>query len=161
MDELSVRIVRLEPMRVASAHGFGASPEAQAWDKLLSWVKSNGLLEDLGAHRFFGFNNPNPSHGSPNYGYEQWMTLDASVKAGGEVQIKEYPGGLYAVARCKGVETITPTWQKLVAWQEDSRYHMVHSQCLEECLTPQLFLAEGGEVPFDELLFDLYEPIAE
>jgi DNA gyrase inhibitor GyrI len=163
MEAFNVRIVRLEPMRVASAHGFGPSPETEAWDKLISWTKLKGLLEDLGVHRFFGFNNPNPSPGSPNYGYEQWMTIDASVEAEAEceVKIKEYPAGLYAVARCKGVDNIFPTWQKLVAWQEDSRHHMVHRQCLEECLKPQLFLAEDGQVPFDELVFDLYLPIAE
>ena len=161
MDDFEVRIVRLEPMRVASAHGFGTSPEGQAWDKLISWAKSKGLLEEPGAHRFFGFNNPNPSPGSPNYGYEQWMTVDDSARPEGEVQIKEYPQGLYAVARCKGVDSIFPTWQKLVAWQEDSPHRMVNRQCLEECLSPELFLIEGGEVPFHELVFDLYQPIAE
>ena len=35
MSELDVRIVKLEPMRVASAHGFGTNPEEQAWDKIL------------------------------------------------------------------------------------------------------------------------------
>ena len=34
MSELEVRIVYLEPMRVATFHGFGASPELLAWEKL-------------------------------------------------------------------------------------------------------------------------------
>ena len=35
MSELQVRIVELDPMYVASVHGFGASPEEIAWQKLV------------------------------------------------------------------------------------------------------------------------------
>ena len=83
MGELDVRIVKLEPMRVASAYGFGTSPEEEAWGKLLAWARAKDLLnEDV---RFFGFNNPNPSPGSPNYGYEQWMTVGQDVEPEGRV----------------------------------------------------------------------------
>ena len=160
MDELDVRIVHLEPMRVAYTLGFGPSPEAQAWDQLFHWIEARGLLQGISAHRFFGFNNPNPTPGSPNYGYEQWVTVDETAQPAGEVHIKEFSGGLYAVARCKGVDQIYPTWQQLVLWQEDSRYRMASNECLEECLTPQVFLAAGGP-DFSELVFDLYHPIAE
>jgi hypothetical protein len=84
MSELIVQIVRLEPTRVAAALGYGASPEMEAWGKLLAWAESQGLLAEIHKHRFFGFNNPNPSPGSPNYGYEQWMTVDSSIQPGGE-----------------------------------------------------------------------------
>jgi len=60
MSELEVRVITLEPMRVASAYGFGEQPETQAWTKILAWASSQGY-EDLSKHRFFGFNNPNPS----------------------------------------------------------------------------------------------------
>ena len=33
MSDLDVRIVKLEPVRVASFHGFGESPEDEAWNK--------------------------------------------------------------------------------------------------------------------------------
>ncbi len=36
MNELEVRIVRLEPMRVASAQGFGQNPEEIAWSKKIT-----------------------------------------------------------------------------------------------------------------------------
>ena len=73
--KLDVRIVQLEPLRVASALGFGPSPEAIAWEKILGWARQNGLPDAAStgatgkpAPRFFGFNNPSPSPGSPNYG---------------------------------------------------------------------------------------------
>jgi hypothetical protein len=82
MSELNVRIVKLEPMRVASVQGFGAGPEHQAWAKLQAWAERKGYIADLKSHRFFGSNNPEPSSGSPNYGYEQWMTVTLEVEPG-------------------------------------------------------------------------------
>ena len=154
MSELDVRIVKLELMRVASVYGFGESPELEAWEKLVAWAKPKGLLDDLERHRIFGFNNPNPSPSSPNYGYEFWITVDADEEPQGEVRIQEFRGGLYAVTRCKGVENITETWKQLVKWLVDSKYKHACHQWLEEHLGPV-------EPPLDELLLDLYAPIAE
>ena len=156
MTELQVRIVRLEPMRVASAQGFGEHPEAVAWDQILSFARAKGLMEDLSAHRFFGFNTPNPSPGSPNYGYTQWMTVGPDVEAEGEVEIKEVPSGLYAVTRCKGLDTIGEDWKRLVTWFADSAYKKPANfyECLEELLTPP-------DAAYEEYVFDLYLPIAE
>lgn len=151
MSELDVRIIKLEPMRVACSHGFGESPESEAWDKLLAWAKPKGLLDV--PHRFFGFNNPNPSPGSPNYGYDQWITVAPDVKAQGDIQILDFPGGLYAVAQCKGVSTIGDVWRELVIWREGSPYKTAHHQWLEELLTPP------DSTP-DDYVFDLYLPIA-
>lgn len=154
MSELKVRIVTLQPIRVASAHGFGESPEGQAWDKLLAWAESRGLLEDRRASRFFGFNNPDPSPGSPNYGYDQWMTVGPEVEGGDHVKIFDFAGGLYAVARCEGPSNIGEVWKQLVIWREESPYKTAHHQWLEEYLSP---LGVGPE----DYVFDLFLPIAE
>jgi AraC family transcriptional regulator len=155
MSELEVRIVKLEPMRVASAHGFGRNPEEQAWNKLLAWAKPQGLLDDRETHRIFGFNNPDPSPSSPNYGYEFWIVIGPEVEAEGEVKIKEIPGGLYAVTRCEvrgdAYEIIPGTWKRLAEWCEDSKYRCAFHQWLEEHVT-------GDTGVFD---LDLYLPIAE
>ena len=104
MGNLNVRIERLEPLHVASVHAFGPSPEGEAWAKLVAWAEPRKLLADPDAHRIFGFNNPNPSAGSPNYGYEFWIEVDEDVQADPVVTVKTFGGGLYAVTRCKGVE---------------------------------------------------------
>jgi DNA gyrase inhibitor GyrI len=153
MSELNVRIVKLEPMRVASVQGFGAGPENQAWAKLHAWAGKKGYMADLKSHRFFGFNNPEPAPGSPNYGYEQWMTVTLEVEPDGDARIKTFHGGLYAVTSCK-LGKITETWKKLVLWREGSRYKRGHHQWLEECLAP--FTNTGDEEPFD-----IYLPIVE
>jgi effector-binding domain-containing protein len=154
MSELEVRIVDMEPMRVASALGFGETPELLAWNKILAYAEAKGL--DIAAARFFGFNNPDPTPGSPNYGYEQWMTVGPGVEGEGEVEIKEIPARRYAVAHCEGLDTIGQVWKDLVTWFEDSPYKKPphFHECLEELLT-------SPDVPFEEYVFDLYLPIAE
>jgi DNA gyrase inhibitor GyrI len=157
VSELEVRIVRLEPMHVAAALGFGEQPELEAWSLIWDWVKAQGLSDKIEAHRFFGFNNPSPSPGSPNYGYEQWMTVAPNASAAGKVKIKEFAGGLYAVTRMQGIPN-PDIWQQLVRWREESKYKPAHHQWLEACLTPTLAMAIRPEDPWE---FDLYLPIAE
>jgi DNA gyrase inhibitor GyrI len=153
MSELNVRIVRLEPMRVAWALGFGKQPESLAWKAIFDWIKAQGMEGDLQSHRFLGFNNPSPTPASPNYGYEQWMTVDETAQPSGEVGIKEFGGGLYAVTHCK-LPQIYQTWQALAAWREDSPYRPAQHQWLEECLNPSFDMDE------EQLEFDIYLPIA-
>jgi DNA gyrase inhibitor GyrI len=152
MSELNVRIVRLEPMRVASAQGFGQRPEDQAWNKMKAFLEQQGWLAGLKARRFFGFNNPSPTPASPNYGYEQWVTLSPDVVPQGDVRVKSFAGGLYAVTHCK-LTVITDTWKKMVVWREGSGYKPATHQWLEECLTPF--------APEEESEFDIYLPITE
>jgi DNA gyrase inhibitor GyrI len=159
VNDLAVRIVKLEPLRVASFHGFGPSPEALAAAKLAAWAGPRGLLTDLTRPRIFGFNNPNPSAGSPNYGYEFWLVVGPEFvasedEAESDMRIRDFPGGLYAVTRCQGVENIGATWGRLAQWLTESRYGHAGHQWLEEHLNPSF------PVPGDELLLDLYAPIA-
>jgi DNA gyrase inhibitor GyrI len=155
MSDLEVRIVNLEPMTVAYALGFGESPEEIAWDKITKWARSKGMLDDLKALKFFGFNNPNPSPGSPNYGYEQWIVIDPDVEVEGDIKKKDFPGGLFAVARCQ-LSNIGEAWKQLVIWQEDSNYKMGNLQCLEEAFNPELFITPEGKLPIDESMFDKF-----
>ena len=152
MNELEVKIVKLEPMRVASFHGFGKQPEDIAWEKLTTWAEAANIKE--GDYRIFGFNNPDPSPGSPNYGYDFWITVGPEVEAEGEVSIIDFPGGLYAVTRVKGIEKIHETWKQLVAWMEESSYQHGGHQWLEEHLTPM-------DTPLEDFMLDLYAPITE
>lgn len=157
MEPIAVRIVKLEPLRVVRFHGFGPSPENLAWQQLAAWAEPRGLLDYSPAHRIFGFNNPGPTPGSPNYGYELWLTVGPEMQPEEDVKLLDFPGGLYAVARCEvrndAYEVIPSTWQQLVAWREASHYQEASHQWLEEHLKV--------EVPGDVFDLDLYLPIAE
>jgi DNA gyrase inhibitor GyrI len=152
-DNLEVRIVTLERLHVASALGFGAEPEFKAHETLMAWVRAHRLLEGPTVPRFFGFNNPSPSAGSPEYGYELWVTVPPGVTAEAPVQIKDFPGGLYAVARCKGVQNILATWQRLGTWVERSPHRPAQHQWLEEHVR---FI----DTPLEEYELDLYHPVS-
>jgi DNA gyrase inhibitor GyrI len=153
MSALDVRIVTLEPMRVACSLGFGPNPEELAHKKMLAFLQANGLMDGYGARfRHFGFNNPSPSPGSPNYGYEIWVTVPEAVEGQGEVVIKQFPGGLYAVARFENLENIGRVWHELVAWRENCPYKQGQHQWLENLINPL-------ENDYTKYLFDLYLPI--
>jgi DNA gyrase inhibitor GyrI len=154
MSRIDVRIVNLKPLHAVSVHAFGASPEDEAWNKLMAWAKPKGLLENPAAHRIFGFNNPSPAEGSPNYGYEFWMEVEPGTQADGTVKTVDFPGGLYAVTRMKGGgKDIPEHWKQLGVWCENSKYRLAHHQWLEEHIS-------GTDTP-DSLELDLYLPIAE
>ncbi len=157
MEKQDIKIVELEPMRVVSAHGFGASPEGLAWDKLMGYVRAQGLVGEVKQHRFFGFNNPNPSAGSPNYGYEQWMTVGPDAPVTGDVKIVEFSGGRYAVAHCKGPWNLPQAWQDLVTAVEASGHQPGPGQCLEEVVNPEIL--NETPVNYDNLEFEIYEPL--
>lgn len=147
MTEIQVEIVTLPAMRCVRFHGFGPSPEGLAFEKARKWLEAVGLWERRRALRFFGFNNPDPSPGSPNYGYEVWVTAEPAVTLEGTDGQVAFPGGLYAMTRVeagpKG-EGIFETWQALAGWVEDSPYTPeFHSRpCLEE--SPDPFGNPGG-----------------
>ena len=136
MSKQSIQIVKLAPLRVASAWAFGPQPEPQAWQILEAWAQARHLLHE-GAH-IFGFNNPNPAPGSPNYGYEYWLEVEAEVEpaAGDNVRIVDFTGGLYAVLEVDVSGdlnvTIPAAWQELDRQVAESAYHAGTHQWLEQ-----------------------------
>jgi DNA gyrase inhibitor GyrI len=79
------------------------------------------------------------------------MTVSQGINGSGEVQVREFAGGLYAVARCT-LENIGEAWQSLVASVEQSSYEIGSGQCLEECLS-------SAPAEFPTATFDLYLPV--
>ncbi|MBK9924974.1 MAG: GyrI-like domain-containing protein [Anaerolineales bacterium] len=157
MSDMNVRVVKLPAMRVACVNGFGEGPEGMAFDKMKIWAEAHDLLRK--PYRLFGYNNPDPSPGSPNYGYDVWITVDGSVQENGDARIIEFPGGLYAVTRIEVKEPgddIPRTWQELVKWMEASKYRHGRHQWLEEHIGS--LGAMGGDQPFT---LDLHLPIME
>lgn len=155
MTDLDVRMIKLEPMRVASAFGYGPQPEEVAWGKLEAWAGPKGYLASREGHRVFGFNNPSPAASSPNYGYEFWIEVGPEVMPEGEVRFLDFAGGLYAVTRVEvrgDPETSIPAgWKALALWLEDSPYRKGNHQWLEEHL----------DDPTGFWRLDLYLPVIE
>jgi DNA gyrase inhibitor GyrI/DNA-binding HxlR family transcriptional regulator len=161
MKEFEVKIVKLEPMRVASVRAISMTPERDAWEKMRLWAEPRGLLEDIDKHPVFGFNNPDPSPSQKEYGYEFWIRVDPDAQPAGDVEIKKFQGGLYAVTTCKLKEELDSeffkkegyleSWKKIVDWVKSSKYKFGKHQCLEKAHEP------GASD--EELILDLYCPI--
>jgi DNA gyrase inhibitor GyrI len=125
-------------------------------------MRRRGL--SIGGSRLLGFNNPNPTPASPNYGYEQWVVLEGEAGAAAEaataadegIEFKDFPGGLYAVAEHRGSpENLPSSWGSLSMAVERSRFRRSTRQWLEEVLTPEL-LAAPAATDWDKFAFDLY-----
>jgi DNA gyrase inhibitor GyrI len=155
MSELEVRIERLEPMRMASVRVVSDTPERDAWEKLCEWAEPLGLLEDIEKNPVFGFNNPSPTPDRREYGYEFWICIDPDIKPEDEIQVIDFPGGLYAVTKCAllGDPNILETWKLLWEWILVSKYEHRRTHELEK---PQNPLS-----PEEDLILDLYLPIEE
>lgn len=152
-----VKIIQLEPFRAASFYGFGTNPEEQAFSALYAWAGPRGYLADPQQHRIFGFNNPNPSTLSPNYGYEVWMTVGPEEEPQEGMRIIEFPGGVYALRRIENITDpgaqLPEAWKQLYLWIEDSAYRFGSQQWLEEDHR------RPGLTPGDRWDMDLYLPV--
>lgn len=155
MNDSEIRIVDLPPMDFVRFHAFGPSPEHAASDKMRQWIKENEIQVERDQVRVFGFNNPSPSPGSENYGYECWFQVTKSTPGTKDLEKVKFSGGRYAVTRVKGVENIGDGWQKLVAWREGSKYQKGQHQWLEEDVS------EAPNPSDEELVLDLLLPIVE
>lgn len=156
--DLDVRIITLEPMRVASVRAIGKSPENDAWAKMQSWADEKGLLDNLEKHPVFGFNNPDPSPDKEEYGYEFWIKIDSEIQPEGDINVKDFKGGLYAVTTTRLIidpeSNIIPAWKKLATWvKKSSKYDFGAHQWLEKALNPR--------ASPENLVLDLYCPIKE
>jgi DNA gyrase inhibitor GyrI len=157
MDQQDVRIVTLPPMRVACINAYCKEPENEAFTRMHAWARAHDLLEK--PYRTFGFDNPTSTAGSPNRGYDVWITVDESIRADGEAAIIDFPGGLYAVMRVDVTspwDDIPSAWQRLIQWRAASRYREASHQWLEEHIGPLDQM--GGDKPF---VLDLHLPIGE
>lgn len=152
MENLNVEIVELQPLRVATFLGFGKNPEDLAFRQMAEFAHKNNLLNGGELPITYGFNNPDPSPGSPNYGYELWLPIPNGMITEKAIPILDFPGGLYAVTRFQGIDKIGTTWQELVRWQEQSNYRRGNHQWLEKLLNP-------SEINFNRYIFELYLPI--
>ena len=153
MSDIEVRLVRLAPMRVASVRAVSESPERGAWEALRAWAGPRGLLDDAQAHPVFGFNNPNPSAGRAEYGYELWIRVAADTAAEEEIEIKDFAGGLYAVTGCRlhGAASLPEVWKKLWDWAQSGDHKWRRTHELEQVRNPQ--------APEEEMVLDLYLPV--
>lgn len=135
MSEEKFKTITLQPFKAISFYGFGESPEDLAHQAANKWLEEHDLQTE-NAYRHFGFNNPNPSHGSPNYGYEIWIVPNQEFSPDPDDKVIDFEGGLYAITYCPSLDVIGQTWQELVNWRDTNGYFHASHQWLEGLHTP-------------------------
>jgi effector-binding domain-containing protein len=156
-EELNVRYVDLPDMTVATALGFGTEPEIEAAKLLNVFTRRLGFTPGSPGHPLYGFNNPNPSPGSKNYGYELWCKVDPNTKPEPPVKIKHVPPARYAVTRFTGLSNIGRVWRQFAAWVED--HHSQVPPCTIQCWLESLQTPDEPDP--ERWVMDLYIVVGE
>ena len=151
-EKLEVRFVELPEMTVASALGFGKEPENQATEMIAEFASAREIKPGSDGHPLFGFNNPNPSPGSENYGYELWLRVEPGTTPDAPVKIKQIPAASYAVTQFTGLSNIGKVWKRFAAWYEDTYANV--PPCKVQCWLESLQNPE--ETDPEKWIFDLY-----
>lgn len=132
----------LESRAAARFHALSASPEMEAFARLETWAKSHDiwvpgkLLEPGPALEVYGYNNPDPSAGSPNYGYE-FLVCGADLPEAPDMAT--LAGGAYLVAPFDGDDPmrLPEAWQALAKAGEEAGYRLGSHQWLERHYPPE------------------------
>jgi len=154
-DELEVQFIRLQPMRVVSFQAISESPENEAWAKLREWAEPKGYFDDLERNPIYGFNNPNPSPGKKEYGYEFWLVVNPDFKSD-EVEVKDVPESFNVVTRCNvedPARDITEAWKKILQWIKKHKIKFAGRCGIEKVIVP----SHSGE----GFILDIYIPVEE
>lgn len=162
----NVRIVLLPACTVASYHFMGENPEETVGAQMDKFVRENRLYELKPDARLFGFNHPNPSANSPQYGYEDWVTIPEDMEVPAPLIKKYFAGGLYAAHTIKFGDF--HEWSLLSKWVSDNeKYTSNYSRqgeeimggCLEEHLNWVYASHMGWPENFIDGQLDLLLPI--
>ena len=154
----NVRIIELPPMTVASCRVESETPEVDCAKIFDQFVLEHNLHKRSG-HRSFGFNNPEPTEGSPIYGYELWVTIPEDFALEPPFEKRQFPGGKYASISAQLNET-GERWEALYHWSTENETYVgdFSRQWLEEqVMDYETFMS--NEVPDSEKQLDLLLPI--
>ncbi|MFX1452646.1 MAG: effector binding domain-containing protein [Promethearchaeota archaeon] len=152
-------------MRAAFFYDLSEAPEENCWKKAKSWAEKKGLLEKNANTRIFG-RNIYPTENPEPHGYGFYITITPDTKIESDILVRLLPGGLYAVARCEGLEQMGLIWPILWDWVKNSKYEYIgetkeeygYELGLEEILNWLATLVEESETKF---ILDLMIPLWE
>lgn len=147
-----VKIITLPKMHMVYHIAISDSPEDEAMEPVLTWIKSADLM---GTARLFGGNmKPMPSGEGKPYGYGFSASIPEGVKIPEHLKEMTHPGGLYAVM--ESTDDIEISWRILMKHlSSHDKYKPDRSRlCLEEYIRNDN--PEGGG---NEYSLKLMEPI--
>ena len=131
---MKVDIKKIEPGIFMSFYGYGKQPEEEAMNKMLNWCNEQNISIGDAKNIIYGFNNPNPTQESNEYGYEFWLKVDSNLKPENDFRLIEYHGGEYAITECTGAMNMFNNWVALYEWCKENNYKLGYHQPLERII---------------------------
>ncbi|MGE5673513.1 MAG: MerR family transcriptional regulator [Mycobacterium leprae] len=107
----NVRILPVEPMRMALYHDPVAPSCFDSWRHMVGWAKGY----DLPTIRAFGHDSRNPEGMIPKYGYDVLFAIPDDFDVRGHLVSTQFPGGLYAITTTH-YRDAAADWRALDRW---------------------------------------------
>lgn len=153
--EMDVRIVDLEPRRVAFCRHIGPYEGVHGvWADIMSWAHQNGLVGRT--TEVFGLTYDDPHVTEPDrIRYDACVVVNDDVQPVGSVGVQEVSFGRCAVFRHKGAyDRLDESYKKFfVDWLMESGYE------LRDYPSMNVHVNHPHDTPTDELLTDVYVPL--
>jgi len=112
-----IKIIQLPKFRAVSFHvKESEEPEKAAWQQLKSWAVPRGMFDNPTIFQIYGRNHPTPTEQQRLRGYEFLITIPDDYQTGADVSEVIFPGGLYAVAASRGIQTMIENYEKIFDW---------------------------------------------
>ena len=126
----NIKYITLPPMRMVYHIAISVTPEDEAMEPVISWIKSANLLST--ARLFGGDMKPMPSGKGKPYGYGFCASVPEDVIIPEHLKEMTLPGGLYAVM--ESIDDIGKSWKTLKKLlSRHNKYKSDRSRlCLEE-----------------------------
>ena len=109
-------------------------------------------MDGPGGYRWFGANDPPPPGGGGPCGHFSMLTEKPGLELGADVEVDRLPAMTWAVARFKGLERITRTWEALHGRVRGGGRYRVAGHGLGESLTPP-------GTAFEDMVLGLWLPV--
>jgi hypothetical protein len=62
------------------------------------------------------------------HGYEFFLMVGRNIEPDGDIDMRQIPGGLYAVLQFKNLENIGNAWEHLWNWIRENKYEYIGNQ---------------------------------
>ena len=154
-SDVNIESRTLQPMRIAAIHHVGPYQDVgRVWERLAEWV---GRRFAFGPDtQLFGASYDDPEVTDPRHlRYDACVTVDDGIEPEGEVEVRTFPGGRYAVALHEGpYDRLSDTYAILFGrWCRENDREPGEPPALE------FYLNDPNDTPPDDLLTEVWVPL--
>ncbi len=152
---MEVRFENREPLRVAYVRHIGPYMECgKAWQTLFAQAGQQGLIGADALRIGIGHDNPDVTP-AEKLRYDACLTVGDQAQPSGELQVKEIPGGEYAIVTHRGSYAGLPGVYRGIFhdWLPGSGRALRHAPCFE------VYVNNPNSTADENLITEIYVPL--